>query len=67
MYFSDAKELQKHFQLLEVLGDGDINKFKEDNFQKIIHQYSWDEITLKHERLFNSLLENPDQTGDDKG
>lgn len=67
MYFSDAKELQKHFQLLEVLRDGDINKFKEDNFQKIIHQYSWDEITLKHERLFNSLLENPDQTGDDKG
>lgn len=67
VYFSQSDELQQHFNSLESLKEGDVNRIKEDNFQKIIQQYSWDEITLKHERLFKSLLKNSDQTGDSTG
>lgn len=65
-YFSQSDELQTHFHSLDALKEAVVNGFKENNLQKIIHQYNWDEITLKHERLFNSLLENPNQTGDRK-
>ena len=56
IYFSQTDELQQHFHSMDTLEKVHGRKFRENNFKKIVEQYSWDKITLQHENLFNSLL-----------
>ena len=59
IYFSSKEDLAMQFSTMETLLEKNGDVFKNENYRKITENYNWDIITLRHETLFQSLIDQP--------